>query len=38
MRELDAWSAAGVMGLGNNIGNTLENATHWETGRGAAGR
>jgi endoglucanase len=32
--ELDAWDAAKQMGLGVNIGNTLENTTSWETGWG----
>ena len=32
--ELDAWSAAKLMGVGVNIGNTLENTTTWETGWG----
>src|SRR3954454_3928483 len=32
--DLDAWSAAKAMGLGVNIGNTLENTTTWETGWG----
>ena len=32
--ELDAWSAAKLMGVGANIGNTLENTTTWETGWG----
>jgi endoglucanase len=32
--DLDAWSAAKAMGLGVNIGNTLENTTAWETGWG----
>jgi endoglucanase len=32
--ELDAWNAAKLMGLGVNIGNTLENTTTWETGWG----
>jgi endoglucanase len=31
---LDAWSAAKLMGVGVNIGNTLENTTTWETGWG----
>lgn len=31
---LDAWEAAARMGLGINIGNTLENTTTWETGWG----
>jgi endoglucanase len=30
----DAWSAAKHMGVGFNIGNTLENTTQWETGWG----
>ena len=32
--ELDAWTAAKLMGTGVNIGNTLENTTTWETGWG----
>src|SRR3954452_2160532 len=32
--DLDAWSAAKAMGLGVNIGNTLENTATWETGWG----
>ncbi|HEX6637240.1 MAG TPA: glycoside hydrolase family 5 protein [Steroidobacteraceae bacterium] len=32
--DLDAWSASRLMGVGANIGNTLENTTHWETGWG----
>lgn len=32
--ELAAWDAAKQMGIGVNIGNTLENTTHWETGWG----
>lgn len=32
--ELDAWSAAKLMGLGVNIGNTLDNTATWETGWG----
>jgi endoglucanase len=32
--DLDAWSAAKLMGVGVNIGNTLENTTTWETGWG----
>ena len=32
--ELDAWAAAKAMGIGVNIGNTLENTTRWETGWG----
>src|SRR5688572_1191602 len=31
---LDAWSAAKLMGVGVNIGNTLENTSSWETGWG----
>lgn len=34
MKELDAWDAAKLMGMGFNIGNTLENTTTWETGWG----
>ena len=34
MTEIDAWAAVERMGLGINIGNTLENTTHWETGWG----
>lgn len=34
MTDLDAWSAARAMGIGANIGNTLDNTTHWETGWG----
>src|SRR5689334_11034388 len=34
MADLDAWSAARAMGIGANIGNTLDNTTHWETGWG----
>jgi len=34
MTELDAWSAAGQMSPGINIGNTLENTARWETGWG----
>jgi endoglucanase len=30
----DAWSAAKLMGLGVNVGNTLDNTTTWETGWG----
>ena len=30
----DAWTAARQMGMGVNIGNTLENTTRWETGWG----
>src|SRR5206468_10952127 len=32
--DLDAWSAAKAMGLGVNIGNTLDNTNTWETGWG----
>jgi type II secretion system protein C len=32
--DLDAWSTAKLMGVGVNIGNTLENTTTWETGWG----
>jgi len=32
--DLDAWAAAKQMGVGANIGNTLENTTTWETGWG----
>ncbi|GAA4740655.1 hypothetical protein GCM10023264_02030 [Sphingomonas daechungensis] len=32
--DLDAWSAAQRMGVGVNIGNTLENTASWETGWG----
>ena len=32
--DLDAWAAAKAMGIGVNIGNTLENTTSWETGWG----
>ncbi|HTU68369.1 MAG TPA: glycoside hydrolase family 5 protein [Steroidobacteraceae bacterium] len=31
---LDAWTAARQMGIGVNIGNTLDNTTTWETGWG----
>jgi len=34
MADLDAWSAAKLMGIGANIGNTLDNTTQWETGWG----
>jgi endoglucanase len=34
MAELDAWHAATLMGLGVNIGNTLDNTSKWETGWG----
>jgi len=32
--DLDAWGAAKRMGIGTNIGNTLDNTTTWETGWG----
>jgi endoglucanase len=32
--DLDAWTAAALMGTGVNIGNTLDNTTTWETGWG----
>lgn len=32
--NLDAWTAAAQMGIGVNIGNTLDNTTTWETGWG----
>ena len=32
--DLDAWNAAKLMGVGVNIGNTLDNTTTWETGWG----
>ena len=32
--DLDAWNAAKLMGIGTNIGNTLENTKTWETGWG----
>ena len=34
MADLDAWDAAQQMGIGINIGNTLDNTTTWETGWG----
>jgi endoglucanase len=34
MTDLDAWTAAKQMGVGVNIGNTLDNTTAWETGWG----
>jgi len=34
MAGLDAWHAASLMGLGVNIGNTLDNTSKWETGWG----
>src|SRR4051794_3760041 len=32
--DLDAWNATKLMGIGVNIGNTLENTATWETGWG----
>jgi endoglucanase len=32
--DLDAWTASAGMGVGINIGNTLENTERWETGWG----
>jgi endoglucanase len=32
--DLDAWNTAKLMGVGVNIGNTLDNTTSWETGWG----
>ena len=32
--DLDAWDAAKLMGIGTNIGNTLDNTKIWETGWG----
>jgi endoglucanase len=32
--DITAWDAAAQMGVGVNIGNTLENTTSWETGWG----
>ena len=32
--DFDAWTATKAMGIGVNIGNTLENTTIWETGWG----
>lgn len=32
--DISAWDAVGGMGMGVNIGNTLENTTVWETGWG----
>jgi len=32
--DFDAWNAAKAMGVGVNIGNTLENTANWETGWG----
>src|SRR5881397_4315357 len=34
MADLSAWDAAQQMGLGVNIGNTLDNTSRWETGWG----
>jgi len=34
MADVGAWDAAKQMGIGVNIGNTLENTTKWETGWG----
>jgi endoglucanase len=34
MADLDAWHAARLMGMGVNIGNTLDNTSQWETGWG----
>ncbi len=34
LADIDAWSAAKAMGIGANIGNTLDNTTTWETGWG----
>jgi len=34
IEDLDAWQAAKLMGIGVNIGNTLDNTTQWETGWG----
>jgi endoglucanase len=34
MKDIDAWDAVKSMGLGINIGNTLDNPTNWETGWG----
>jgi endoglucanase len=34
MAGLDAWRAAALMGMGVNIGNTLESTSQWETGWG----
>ncbi len=34
MVDLDAWHAAALMGMGVNIGNTLESTSRWETGWG----
>ncbi len=34
MADIGAWDAAAQMGVGVNIGNTLENTASWETGWG----
>lgn len=34
LADVSAWDAARQMGVGVNIGNTLENTTRWETGWG----
>jgi len=34
-KSLDAWTAAGLMAPGINIGNTFDNTAHWETGWGS---
>ncbi len=34
MTEIDAWAAVERLSPGINIGNTLDNTTHWETGWG----
>lgn len=34
MADITAWDAAKQMGIGVNIGNTLDNTTTWETGWG----
>jgi endoglucanase len=34
MIELDAWDAVPLLGIGINIGNTLDNTASWETGWG----
>ena len=34
LTDLEAWGAANLMGIGTNIGNTLDNTTTWETGWG----
>jgi endoglucanase len=35
MTAVDAWTAVGQMTPGINIGNTLDNTVHWETGWGS---